>query len=276
VEFLTTPGNPYEAIYGSFSNDVLARVRAEAFGEDIGQNSWLTVPEYRQFLSLLELGREHHLLDLCCGSGGPALFAARETGCHVTGIDLSESGIAEAQRAALDSELPASFALADASQSLTFESATFDAIISIDAINHLNERLKVFREFHRVLRPRGRLLFTDPITITGILSTAEVATRSHISPMNFTPPGENERLLDVAGFEVLQVSDVTQNIITTSKRRRDARQKYSAELTKIEGEGVFNALQTFLEMAYRLAVERRLCRYVFLARRRADAFAVVT
>lgn len=264
---MTEPA-PYESIYGHFANEVLARVRAEAFGEDIGQNSWLTVPEYRRFLSQLQLNPEKHLLDVCCGSGGPALFASRETGCRVTGIDLSESGIAEALRQARDSHLPVDFAFGDASQALSFTDETFDGIICIDAINHLNARLQVLREFHRVLVPNGLLLFTDPITVTGILSTEEVAMRSHISAMHFTPRGENERLLALARFEVLEVTDVTENMVATSKRRRDARQKYASQLIEIEGEKSFNELQKFLEMAHRLAFEKRLSRYAFLTRKR--------
>src|SRR6266511_3867454 len=35
----------------------------------------------------LRLGPEHHLLDLACGKGGPALLLAREYGCRVTGVE---------------------------------------------------------------------------------------------------------------------------------------------------------------------------------------------
>jgi hypothetical protein len=31
----------YDAAYGNFSNKVLQQVRKEAFGDDIGQNSWI-------------------------------------------------------------------------------------------------------------------------------------------------------------------------------------------------------------------------------------------
>ena len=268
---MSEKSSPYDEIYGNFENEVLARVRAEAFGEDLGQNSWLTGSEYRHFLRLLNLNSEMRLLDVCCGSGGPALFAARETGCRVTGIDQSESGIAEARRQSMPEDQNADFVVADASQQLAYKDATFDAIISIDAVNHLNNRLEVFREFHRVVRAEGRLLFTDPITVTGILTTAEIAIRSHIGSMNFTPPGENERLLNLAGFEVLSVADVTDNLVNTSKRRFEARQKYSTELMTIEGESVFVALQDFLRTAHQLADERRLSRFVFLARKRPSA-----
>ena len=259
--------NAYESIYGSFANEVLARIRAEAFGEDIGQNSWTTVPEFRRFLGLLALAPGKHLLDVCCGSGGPALFASRETGCLVTGIDHSEGGIAQASRLASTANLPANFLLADAERPLTFDDQSFDAIISIDAINHLEKRLDLFREFRRTLKPGGRLLFTDALIVTGAITSSEIVLRSHIGPMSFTPPGEYERLLRLAGLEVLEVQDVTSGTISTAKRRRNARQKYSHELIAIEGRETFNGLQAFLETAYQLAADGKLSRFVFFAAR---------
>ncbi|MEP7271759.1 MAG: class I SAM-dependent methyltransferase [Acidobacteriota bacterium] len=166
---------------------------------------------------------------------------------------------------AIEPSCSATFRLADANRQLDFEEGTFDAIISIDAINHLEDRLSVLREFHRVLKPAGRLLFTDPITVTGILTRDEIATRSQIGPMNFTPLGENEKLLQSAGFEVRRVQDVTANAAITSGRRRDAREKYRAELVQIEGEPTFSDIQRFLTVAHQLSSERRLSRLVFLA-----------
>jgi hypothetical protein len=41
----------YNSTYGNFQEQVLATVRREAFGEDIGQNSWITTDEYDTFYS---------------------------------------------------------------------------------------------------------------------------------------------------------------------------------------------------------------------------------
>src|SRR5207253_7813940 len=47
---------------------------------------------------------------------------------------------------------------------------------------------------------RRRMLFTDALVVTGILSNGEIATRSSIGPYFFLPAGENERLIETAGF----------------------------------------------------------------------------
>ena len=83
----------YGTAYGNFATHALEQVRRETYGEDFGQSSWVTGDEYRRFFQLLELAAADHVLDVGCGSGGPALFLARQRGCQVTGVDVSEAGI---------------------------------------------------------------------------------------------------------------------------------------------------------------------------------------
>lgn len=259
----------YNTIYGNFQMTLSEQVRREQFGEDIGQNSWLTADEYREYFKWLELGPASNVLEVGSGSGGPALFMARTTGAHVTGVDVSEHGVANANRMAQERQLDtlARFQRADASQPLPFADETFDAVVCIDAINHLPGRLQVLREWHRVLKPGGRILFTDPIIVTGLLSSEEIATRSSIGYCLFAAPGEDERLIKEAGFELLRREDVTENIAQISKRRYDVRAKRSADLITIEGETTFAGSQRFLAVVHTLSSERRLSRYAFLARR---------
>ena len=60
----------YNANYGNFQTELYAQIRQEAFGEDIGQNSWLTSEEQDRFLEWLELSPGKTLLDVACGAGG--------------------------------------------------------------------------------------------------------------------------------------------------------------------------------------------------------------
>ena len=129
----------------------------------------------------------------------------------------------------------AKFECVDASQPLPIPNASFDAVISIDAMNHLSRRAEVFAEWLRVLRPGGRFLFTDAVIVTGMLSRDEILARSRsMGHFLFTPTGLYERLIEVAGFVELQVEDVTEIIATVSKRWHDAREKHRSELLKIE------------------------------------------
>jgi SAM-dependent methyltransferase len=42
--------------------------------------------------------REHHVLDVCSGMGGPARWIAYRYGCRVTGLDFTESRVEAAKR----------------------------------------------------------------------------------------------------------------------------------------------------------------------------------
>src|SRR5688500_4702419 len=181
----------YGAQYGHFADDAYAAVRREAFGEDIGQNGWTTAEEQDRFIAWLGLGPGDRVLDVACGAGGPARRLARLTGCGVLGIDIHEQGIAQARALAAQEGLAdrVAFERADASQPLLLPDAAFDAVVCIDAINHLPDRPAVLRDWARVLKPGGRVLFTDPITVTGPLANAEIAVRSAIAFFLFVPPG---------------------------------------------------------------------------------------
>jgi tRNA1(Val) A37 N6-methylase TrmN6 len=119
----------YDRTYGTFADRLNATIRSEAFGEEIGQNSWLTADEHRDFFAWLEIDTSSHVLEVACGSGGPALFMARETGCQVTGVDLHDAGMAAANVSAEDQGLSdrAHFVHADAREPL-LQAAGFEGI----------------------------------------------------------------------------------------------------------------------------------------------------
>jgi SAM-dependent methyltransferase len=259
----------YGTAYGNFAARAVAEVRQETYGEDFGQSSWVTGDEYRRFFARLQLRAGEHVLDVGCGSGGPALFLARETGCHVTGVDLSEPGIREAenQARASDRRQQLTFLQADVCERLPFDADRFDAIVCLDVLCHLRDRGHVFQEWHRVLPPNGRVLVTDPVVVTGLVSKDELAVRSSTGHFEFCPPGVNEQLLRAAGFTLEPTDDATEQEAAISGRWHDAREKRSTALIPLEGEETFSGLQRFLATVHRLCAERRLSRHVYLGRK---------
>ena len=260
----------YDSVYGAFADELNAAIRAEAFGEEIGQNSWLTADEHRGFFRMLGLDASTDVLEVASGSGGPALFMVRETGCRVTGVDLHDDGVATANAAAAAAGLAerARFQRVDARAGLPLDDAGFDALLCIDSINHMYERQAVLRDWHRVLRPGGYLLFTDPIVVTGMIRREEMVLRSGgMGEFVFTPPGFDEELLRAAGFDELQVEDRTPNMAAVAGAWRRARAAHEAELDEREGRETNARFQEFLGVVERLASERRLSRLAFLARR---------
>jgi SAM-dependent methyltransferase len=256
----------FDSTYANFTEHVLAAVRSETYGHDIGQTSWLTADEYDGFLSWLGLGPTARLLEVASGSGGPARYAAERTGCRVTGIDVNERGISAARKSLAGNALAerVQFAVADATARLQFDEGAFDAMHCIDSMNHFPDRLAVFSEWRRVLRPGGRGVFTDPVVIAGPVTNDELALRSSIGLFLFVPPGVNERLIAEAGLRLVRQEDVTAGAALVAGRWRDARDRHRDELVWIEGEERFEGLQAFLSAVHRLTAERRLRRIVYL------------
>ena len=257
----------YDNVYGDFASDAEHAVRREAYGQDLGQSSWLTADEWLGFADLLAIGPESRVLEVGSGSGGPAVYLAVARGCGVTGVDINEHGVRNARALAQSRGVAdrTRFEAVDARGPLPFPAESFDAVVSNDAMCHIAGRPAVLRDWHRLLRPGGRMLFTDALVVTGPISHEEIAARSSIGYYLFVPPGSNEAMLREAGFELLGVHDVTANAAEIASRWHDARARHRAALVKREGESNFEGLQRFLRCVHTVSMERRLSRFAYLA-----------
>ena len=259
----------YNLNYGNFQAEVYAEIRREAFGEDIGQNSWHTADEQDRFLTWLEVSSGQRLLDVACGAGGPALRIAAATGCSVAGVDIHEQAIHTARERARERGLAerSEFQAADANRPLPFSDASFDAITCIDALNHFADRLRMLAEWVRLLKPGGRVLFTDPIIVTGPLANSEIAVRTSAGFYLVVPRGYDELVIAESGLQLLLAQDITANMAKVAEARRRARAARSDALCEIEGKEPHEEEQEFLTVTARLAREGRLSRFVFVAKK---------
>lgn len=76
------------------------------------------------------------VLDLGCGWGGFALYAAKEYGCEVVGITVSRAQAELGQRRAADSGLPVEIRLADYREAR----GRFDRVVSIGMMEHVGPK----------------------------------------------------------------------------------------------------------------------------------------
>jgi SAM-dependent methyltransferase len=103
-----------------------------------------------------------HVLDVGCGSGGPALEIAAYAGAHVTGIDLVPEHVERARSEATRRGLAnlTRFVEGDATQ-MPFADACFDHIYAIESAYHVADKPRFYAECARVLRPGGCFVGTD-------------------------------------------------------------------------------------------------------------------
>ncbi len=147
----------------------------------------------------------------------------------------------------------------------SFADVTFDAVLCIDAIARCRDRGAVLRDWARVVKPGGRILYTDPAIVAGLVTSEELAIRGSSGLFVISPQGENESLIEAAGLRLLRADDATDAAALLAGSRHAERTRREAELVAREGREHFDAVQRSLDVARRLAAERRLARIAFLA-----------
>jgi SAM-dependent methyltransferase len=263
---IESEGWGYDKLYKEFDSPLMQQLRREAYGEDIGQHSWVTAEELQESIPRLKLSRASRLLDLGCGPGGPLTFIVGLVGCHGSGADVSAKALAAGRARVTSLRLDGLVTLleVDLNEPIPFASGAFDAVISLDAILHLRDRLSVFREVARVLLPAGRFLFTDAGVITGSVSDEEIRWRAAHGYTQFAPPGFNERMLELAGFRVIDRNDRTASLLKTATGRLAARLGHRQELEQVEGTDYFGRQQRYLETVVALSQRGALSRMSYL------------
>jgi cyclopropane-fatty-acyl-phospholipid synthase len=122
------------------------------------------IAKYERILRRLDVRAEHHILEIGCGWGGFAEYAARTRGCRVHGITLSAAQLEFATRRISDAGLSkrVEFSLTDYRD----VQGCFDYVVSIEMFEAVGERFwpAYFSILRDRLKPGGRAL-VQTITI---------------------------------------------------------------------------------------------------------------
>jgi SAM-dependent methyltransferase len=257
----------YDPLYAAFDSPLMRQLRQEAYGEDIGQHSWVTADELRSDMGRLSLTTFSRLLDVGCGPCGPLVFAVKSTGCMGTGLDVSSSAIASGRARALAAGVQDRVALleADLNLPIPLDPSSFDAVICLDVVVHLHNRKAFFHEMARLLVPTGRLLLTDAGVITGPISNEEVERRSLNGYTQFVPSGVNEDLLEAAGFRLIGQEDRTGSVLYNASGRLRAMLAHRTEIERSDGKEAFARQQRYVETVVALSERRALSRIMYFA-----------
>jgi cyclopropane-fatty-acyl-phospholipid synthase len=120
--------------------------------------------KWDRVLDLIQPGAKDRILEIGCGWAGFAIHAAREAGCRVTGITLSEEQFAFARRRVAEEGLEGQVEIR--LQDYREVPETFDGIASIEMFEAVGERWwpVFFRRVRELLEP-GRAAGMQVITI---------------------------------------------------------------------------------------------------------------
>jgi len=164
----------------------------------------------KELIELAGFTPDLHILDVGCGIGGSTRRLSDETGCRVTGIDLSDEYIDTAQRLTqlLDMQARVTFEAASALE-LPFDDASFDGVWSLQMNMNVEDKLAWLTETHRVLKPGCRAVLYE---VCGGINTPPhfPVPWAQDSSMSFLlPPDEFRDAVTAAGFEISVWNDKT-------------------------------------------------------------------
>jgi SAM-dependent methyltransferase len=123
-------------------------------------------------------------LEIGAGTGYFTLNLLRAGVVHqATCTDLSEGMVAMLAENATQLGLNVRTMRADA-ESLPFEGASFDLVLGHAVLHHLPDLSRAFTEFHRVLRPGGRIVFAgEPSLIGDRLASIPKRSAAAVAPL---------------------------------------------------------------------------------------------
>lgn len=115
-----------------------------------------------QLAELGRIGPGHQVLDAGCGVGGSAIFLAKNTGCHVTGITLSHRQVKTATSFAQKNGVAGRTRFEQMDYTATtFPDGHFDVVWAIESMQTASDKSLFFKEMQRVLKPGGKILVAD-------------------------------------------------------------------------------------------------------------------
>lgn len=177
------------------------------------------------FFDLAALKPGESVVDLGSGSGTDAFVAALAVGPdgEVVGIDMTEAQLAKATRIAQEHGFEQVRFEEGRIEQLPLADDSVDAVISNGVINLAPDKLGVFTEAARALRPGGRLALADIVTEEQLTDEIVANVDLWASCIGGAPQQDTYLgAIRAAGFTVEQVSDNPYEFISDQARGASA------------------------------------------------------
>ncbi len=156
------------------------------------------------------IGAGSQVADFCAGLAGPARYLAHKYGAVVTGIELNP------HRAPGAADLTRRVGLAQRVRivrgdvmRVPLAAQTMDAVISQEALLHVPDKRAALSEAFRVLKPGGRLTFTDWAEHRTLDAADAASMWSGIAAQSVQSFAGYPRMLAEIGFRDIAVEDLT-------------------------------------------------------------------
>jgi ubiquinone/menaquinone biosynthesis C-methylase UbiE len=156
------------------------------------------------FLDQLKLTPEKHILDIGCGLGGPARFAASRYRCRVDGIDLTPEYVETGRALCGWVGLAGRISLHQGSAlAMPFADGAFDGAYMLHVGMNIADKATLCAEIGRVLRPGSLFGIYDVMRIGDGDLTFPVPWATTAASSAVAEPAQYRSALQAAGFAVI-------------------------------------------------------------------------
>ncbi len=165
-------------------------------------------PATQQNLEAMQVKPEEFVLDAGCGSGLTACHLAKTIGCKIIGVDINPQMIEKAGLRAQKEGVShlVEFRQADV-YSLSFVDNHFDLVIA-ESIAVFLDKVKVYQEFYRVLKPEGRVADLEMVLLAELPANLRLQMEACFgASTNPLPPEEWLNALTAAGFQDVEIKN---------------------------------------------------------------------
>jgi SAM-dependent methyltransferase len=149
--------------WDQYGADRLAALQADPGRFVVTKPPYAHMPFVKGLVAALGDVAGKQVLELGCGHGDLSVYLAKH-GAEVTGVDIGASLVEAARALAEVNDVQAQFDRVDI-KTLPFPSESADIVVGLAVLHHLSEPdlTSALRDTHRVLRPDGRAIFTEPV-----------------------------------------------------------------------------------------------------------------
>lgn len=213
------------------------------------------------FLTKAELTSNDLVLDVGCGSGGPACYMAETANCNVVGIDIGEEQLSQARQQAEEKQVIhlVKFLHQDAI-STTFEDEIYDVALMIGSASHMPAKEALFAECARVIKKGGRLVFGDAVMVNPEwFNDQKNAVKIKILNLFFGDPQLEsiqgyQSLLQNSGFQISNLDRLTPHVLRSFELWEKTFEEKSVEFINYLGKsryrGLVKAVRIIREIVY--------------------------
>lgn len=235
----------------------------------LDQYHYLGLQSNDEVMRILGLDPSMKVLDVGCGIGGPARYISWKSGCAVTGVDIQECLVEAGNKVTSLVGLTDKVRLitGDVTQPL-FSTETFDAVISLLVILHIEDRTALFSNIFTSLKAGGCFIIEDMVALDSCFNQEENRIAKEVIGAPSLPTlYQYHAHLSQVGFVDMHFESLTPVWVRWCIERSDQYEASKDEQILLHGNDVFMKRSSFYRDVKRLFLSGKLGGYRITGRK---------